>query len=80
MPNEVTYVDEQTQTKAMKALFGEGAMTFGEVLDAVERLQAAGIVFREPVESKPRGPRTKAEQEADDKQKVEAAPEPFNQP
>lgn len=73
MPNEVTYVDEQTQTKAMKALFGEGALDFGQVLEAVERLQAAGIIFREPVESKPRGPRTKAEQEEDSKQETEAA-------
>ena len=67
MPNEVTYVDEKTQTKALTALYGEGALDFGQVLAAVERLQAAGIIFREPIESKPRGPRTKAEQEADKK-------------
>lgn len=65
MPNEVTYVDESTKTKAMKALFGEGALDFGQVLAAVERLEAAGIIFREPVETKPRGRRTKAEDDAD---------------
>lgn len=67
MPNEVTYSDEKTQTKVLKALFGEGALDFDQVLRAIERMQAAGIIFREPVESKPRGPRTKAEQEADAK-------------
>jgi len=65
MPNEVTYVDEATQTKAMRALFGNGDLNFDQVLAVIERLQTAGIILREPVESKPRGPRTKAQVEQD---------------
>lgn len=65
MPNQVMYVDEKTDTKALKALFGEGALDFGATIAAIERLQAVGILFAEASESKPRGPRTKAEEAED---------------
>lgn len=65
MPNEVTYVDEGTQTKAMRAMFGNGDLDFDQVLGILERLNSAGIILREPVESKPRGPRTRAQVEQD---------------
>ena len=65
MPNKNMFIDESTQTKAFKALFGEGALDFAQVLAADERLKAAGIYFAEQAEGRVVGPRTKAEEAAD---------------
>lgn len=68
MPNKNMFIDESTQTKAFKALFGEGALDFAQVLAADERLKAAGIYFAEQAEGRVVGPRTKAEEAADAQQ------------
>jgi hypothetical protein len=47
MANEVSYFDETTMTKVLKALHGENDLDFTQTLDAVNRLQNAGILFRE---------------------------------
>jgi len=57
MPNGVTYSDEKTLPKVYKALFGAGDLDFDQVQAAIDRLQSAGILFREEAESTPRGPR-----------------------
>lgn len=49
MPTAVTYEDNKTITKVMKALAGQDDLDFAAVLSAVERLQSAGILFREEV-------------------------------
>ena len=67
MPNKNMYIDESTQTKAFKALFGDGILDFGQVLAADERLKAAGIQFAEEIEPRKLGSRTKAQEEADAK-------------
>jgi hypothetical protein len=58
MPNGVTYSDEKTLPKVYKALFGEGDLDFGQVQKAIDRMQAAGILFREEVPADTRAPRT----------------------
>jgi hypothetical protein len=69
MPNEVTYVDEHTVVKAVEALYGKGALDISDVLAAIDRLRAVGIVFRELVEPRTRGPRMKTEPKVDAKEK-----------
>lgn len=49
MPNGVTYSDEKTLPKVYKALAGDSDLDFPQTLAAVDRLQAAGILFREEV-------------------------------
>jgi hypothetical protein len=65
MPNGVTYSDESTTNKVYTALHGDNDLSFPQVLAAVDRLNKAGIIFREPAESVARGPRTKAETDAE---------------
>lgn len=50
MPNQVTSHNEQTLLKVMRALTADGAMTMDEAFEAIQRLQNAGILFREPAE------------------------------
>lgn len=50
MPNQVTSHNEQTLLKVMRALTAGGAMTMDEAFEAIQRLQNAGILFREPAE------------------------------
>lgn len=59
MPNAVTYSDEKTLPKVLRALMGNDDLEFNQVMGAVDRLQAAGILFREEAEA--RAPRTPAE-------------------
>lgn len=49
MPNKVWYSDEKTVPKAMRAIAGGGAFSLDQVLDVVDRIQAAGVVFVEPI-------------------------------
>lgn len=49
MPNQTTYVDERTSTKALRALTKDGALDLDQALGAVERLQDAGLLIREPM-------------------------------
>jgi hypothetical protein len=49
MPNAVTYSDEKTLPKVYKALFGNNDLAFEQVQGAIDRLQEAGILFREDV-------------------------------
>lgn len=73
MPNAVAYSDEKTLPKVYRALAGNGALEFDQVLAAVDRLQAAGILLREEPEA--RAPRTAAEAAADAKaQAVDPSP------
>jgi hypothetical protein len=65
MPNAVTYSDEKTPVKVIKALVGSNDLELDQVLAAMERLQAAGILFREEPEA--RAPRTAAEAAAEAK-------------
>lgn len=57
MPNGVTYSDEKTNNKVIRALMGNNDLDFQQVMDAVERLQEAGILFREEPETRVLGPR-----------------------
>lgn len=59
MPNAVTYSDETTLPKVYKALFGNNDLDFPQVQAAIDRLQSAGILFRQevPEELKYRKPR-----------------------
>lgn len=66
MPNGVTYSDEKTNNKVIRALMGDKDLDFVQVMDAIDRLQEAGILFREEVETRPRGPRTAAEEAIDE--------------
>jgi hypothetical protein len=49
MPNQTTYVDETTSIKALRALTKDGALDLDQALGAVERLQSAGLLLREPM-------------------------------
>lgn len=49
MPNQNTYVDERTPTKALRALTKDGALDLDQALGAMERLQDAGLLIREPM-------------------------------
>lgn len=49
MPNQTTYVDERTSTKTLRALTKDGALDLDQALGAVERLQDAGLLIREPM-------------------------------
>lgn len=49
MPNKVTYSDEKTMAKVYRAIVGDAELDIKQALDAVDRLQAAGILFMEPV-------------------------------
>lgn len=62
MPNGVTYSDESTINKVYTALAGNGEMSFPEALVIVNRLQNAGILFREQAEERKIGPRNKTEE------------------
>ena len=59
MPNSVSYSDESTITKVYTALASNGEMSFPDALAVVNRLQNAGILFREKAEEQTRGPRKK---------------------
>lgn len=49
MPNQNTYVDERTTTKALRALTKDNALDLDQALGAMERLQDAGLLIREPM-------------------------------
>lgn len=49
MPNHTMYVDERTPVKALRALTKDGALDLDQALGAVERLQDAGLLIREPM-------------------------------
>lgn len=49
MPNQTTFVDERTSTKALRALTKDNALDLDQALGAVERLQEAGLLIREPM-------------------------------
>lgn len=59
VPNRTVYTDDKTTTLVLKALAGDGELDFGQVLSALERMQAAGIQFGLEIEARKLGPRKK---------------------
>lgn len=59
MPNSVSYSDEGTVVRAMTAIAGDGDLNMAQLMGVLNRLNEAGILFREAAEEKPRGPRKK---------------------
>jgi hypothetical protein len=63
MPNGVTYSDEKTFPKALQAIVGNNEMELMAAFAVVNRLQDAGILFREEVPAESRAARKTAASE-----------------
>jgi len=49
MPNKVTYTDEKTPMKVLRAIIGNNDLDVHTAFAVVDRVQEAGILFVEPV-------------------------------